>query len=75
MELFIKNMLKVNNESVAEYQESLLKDIVRGFPYRQCTTFRLMLYSFSKSDSPNALAIITSIINGQRGDSKLILLF
>ncbi|KAK6625728.1 hypothetical protein RUM43_006027 [Polyplax serrata] len=67
VETFIKRMLRSSDGTVQECQESTLKEIVRGFHNRECTIFQQMVCSLARDDSPSALSVITSIINGQRG--------
>ncbi|KAL0272468.1 UNVERIFIED_CONTAM: hypothetical protein PYX00_005426 [Menopon gallinae] len=67
VEFFIKKMLKINKDSTPEHQEMFLKQCIMEFPNRECTILRQMVATLSRSDSPSALSVITSAINGQRG--------
>lgn len=66
-ELFVKKILKSNKEGSPLYMEAFLRESVREFPYRECTLFRQMVATLADKNSPSALSIVTSAINGQRG--------
>lgn len=64
VEIFAKKILK--NPRGEEYLDLLLRDCVREFPYRECTLFQQMVKSLArKQDSPPALNVVLSVINGQ----------
>ncbi|XP_011307363.1 ankyrin repeat and MYND domain-containing protein 2 [Fopius arisanus] len=62
VELFIKQLLKCN-----KYQEALLREIVREFPFRESTIFRQMIATLAGTDPPSAVSVVSAAINGQRG--------
>ncbi|XP_063983789.1 ankyrin repeat and MYND domain-containing protein 2 [Diachasmimorpha longicaudata] len=69
IELFIKQLLKCNKTDAlrSEYQEALLREIVREFPFRQSTIFRQMIVTLAGTDPPSAASVVSAAINGQRG--------
>jgi putative hemolysin len=70
MELFARKMLKCGRSgdgTTPEFQESFLRECVREFPYRECMVFRQMITSLAQPDPTQALSIIATAINGQRG--------
>ncbi|XP_023934769.1 ankyrin repeat and MYND domain-containing protein 2 [Bicyclus anynana] len=68
VEMFAKKLLKPGKDGVSlDLMDSFLKDCVREFPYRECTTFHQMVTSLTSKDPPPALSIINCTINGQRG--------
>ena len=68
VEFFIKKLLKVTKGS-SDFQDNLLRECVREFPYKESAIFYQMVSSLSRSNSPSALSLIKSIINGQTGFS------
>ncbi|XP_015114985.1 ankyrin repeat and MYND domain-containing protein 2 [Diachasma alloeum] len=73
VELFIKQLLKCNKNDALrpEYQEALLREIVREFPFRESTIFRQMIATLAGSDPPSAVSVVSAAINGQRGFADL----
>ncbi|GBP60525.1 Ankyrin repeat and MYND domain-containing protein 2 [Eumeta japonica] len=68
VEIFAKKLLKPGKDGITlEFMDLFLKDCVREFPYRECTTFHQMVSSLTSKDPPSALFVINSAINGQRG--------
>lgn len=68
VELFCKKLLKPGKDGVSlDLMDSFLKDCVREFPYRECTTFHQMVTALTSKDPPPALSVINCTINGQRG--------
>ncbi|XP_046965011.1 ankyrin repeat and MYND domain-containing protein 2 [Vanessa cardui] len=68
VEVFAKKLLKPGKDGVSlDLMDSFLKDCVREFPYRECTTFHQMVSSLTSKDPPPALTVINCTINGQRG--------
>ncbi|KAL1140202.1 hypothetical protein AAG570_000134 [Ranatra chinensis] len=68
VELFVRKILV--RKRGEEYIDFLIRDIVREFPFRECTIFRQMVTSLAnQKDSPPALSLVTVAINGQRGFS------
>ncbi|CAG9585154.1 unnamed protein product [Danaus chrysippus] len=68
IEIFSKKLLKPGKDGVSlDLMDSFLKDCVREFPYRECTTFHQMVTSLTSKDPPPALTVINCTINGQRG--------
>ncbi|KAJ0180718.1 hypothetical protein K1T71_004122 [Dendrolimus kikuchii] len=68
VELFCKRLLKPGKDGVSlDFMDAFLKDCVREFPYRECTTFHQMVTSLTSKDPPTALSVINCTINGQRG--------
>lgn len=61
-------MLHSSNGVVQEYQDAFLRDIVKKFHYKECATFMQLFKSLVREDSPDSLSVITSIVNGQRGE-------
>lgn len=66
LEQLAKKMLKTGRGGNPDFQESFLRECVREFPFRECTTFHQMVQALTSKDPPSALIIITSAINGQR---------
>ncbi|XP_075220966.1 ankyrin repeat and MYND domain-containing protein 2 [Lycorma delicatula] len=65
VELFAKKILRTGRGE--EYLERFIRDCVREFPYRECAIFRQMVTSLARgSESPPALSVIRTAINGQR---------
>ncbi|XP_017878296.1 ankyrin repeat and MYND domain-containing protein 2-like [Ceratina calcarata] len=70
IEGLIKRFLKCSkSDGVPEYQEALLRETVREFPYRESTIFRQMVATLAASDPPSAVSVISAAINGQRAFS------
>lgn len=68
VEVFAKKLLKPGKDGVSlDLMDTFLKDCVREFPYRECTTFHQMVTSLASKDPPPALSVINCTINGQRG--------
>ncbi|CAK1581604.1 unnamed protein product [Parnassius mnemosyne] len=68
IEIFAKKLLKPGKDGVSlDLMDSFLKDCVREFPYRECTTFHQMVTALTSKDPPPALSVINCTINGQRG--------
>lgn len=68
VECFSKRLLKPGKDGVSlDNMDLFLKDCIREFPYRECTTFHQMVSSLTSKDPPPALAVINCTINGQRG--------
>ncbi|XP_049867088.1 ankyrin repeat and MYND domain-containing protein 2 [Pectinophora gossypiella] len=68
VEVFSKKLLKPGKDGVSlDLMDTFLKDCVREFPYRECTTFHQMVSSLTSKDPPPALTVINCTINGQRG--------
>ncbi|XP_055914217.1 ankyrin repeat and MYND domain-containing protein 2 [Eupeodes corollae] len=67
IELFVKRVLKENKQGQLEYVEFTIRDCVREFPFRECTIFRQVVSQLANKDSPPALFVLRSAINGQRG--------
>ncbi|XP_071566061.1 ankyrin repeat and MYND domain-containing protein 2 [Temnothorax nylanderi] len=68
VELLIRRFLKCSkNDSLPEYQEALLRESVREFPFRESTIFRQMVATLASTDPPSAVSVIAAAINGQRG--------
>ncbi|KAM3963018.1 LOW QUALITY PROTEIN: ankyrin repeat and MYND domain-containing protein 2 [Aphomia sociella] len=67
VEIFSKKLLKPGKDGISlDLMDTFLKDCVREFPYRECTTFHQMVSSLT-SKNPPALTVINCTINGQRG--------
>lgn len=71
-ELFAKRVLKENKNGQLDYLESTIRDCVREFPFRECTVFRQVVTQLANKDSPPALDVVRSAINGQRGFAVII---
>ncbi|CAH0604904.1 unnamed protein product [Chrysodeixis includens] len=68
VEVFSKKLLKPGKDGVSlDLMDTFLKDCVREFPFRECTTFHQMVSSLASKDPPPALSVINCTINGQRG--------
>ncbi|XP_045445891.1 ankyrin repeat and MYND domain-containing protein 2 [Melitaea cinxia] len=68
VEVFSKKLLKPGKDGYSlDMMDSFLKDCVREFPYRECTTFHQMVSSLTSKDPPPALSVINCTLNGQRG--------
>ncbi|XP_041977560.1 ankyrin repeat and MYND domain-containing protein 2 [Aricia agestis] len=68
VEVFAKKLLKPGKDGFSlDLMDTFLKDCVREFPYRECTTFHQMVTSLTSKDPPPALSVINCTINGQRG--------
>lgn len=67
VELFAKRVLKENKQGLLEYVESTVRDCVREFPFRECTTFRQVVSQLANKDCTSALDVVRAAINGQRG--------
>ncbi|KAI5641662.1 ankyrin repeats (many copies) domain-containing protein [Phthorimaea operculella] len=68
VEVFAKKLLKPGKDGVSlDLMDTFLKDCIREFPYRECTTFHQMVSSLTSKDPPPALSVINCTINGQRG--------
>lgn len=68
VEIFAKKLLKPGKDGVSlDLMDSFLKDCVREFPFRECTTFHQMVTALTSKDPPTALSVINCTINGQRG--------
>lgn len=68
VEIFSKKLLKPGKDGVSlDLMDAFLKDCVREFPFRECTTFHQMVSSLTSKDPPTALSVINCTINGQRG--------
>ncbi|CAH2073398.1 unnamed protein product, partial [Iphiclides podalirius] len=68
IEIFSKKLLKPGRDGVSlDLMDAFLKDCVREFPYRECTTFHQMVTALTSKDPPSALSVINCTINGQRG--------
>lgn len=68
VEIFSKKLLKPGKDGMSlDLMDAFLKDCVREFPFRDCTTFHQMVTSLTSKDPPTALSVINCTINGQRG--------
>lgn len=68
VEVFTKKLLKPGKDGISlDLMETFLKDCVREFPYRECTTFHQMVSALTSQDPPTAISVINCTINGQRG--------
>ncbi|XP_059057121.1 ankyrin repeat and MYND domain-containing protein 2 [Achroia grisella] len=68
VEIFSKKLLKPGKDGYSlDLMDTFLKDCVREFPYRECTTFHQMVSSLTSKNPPPALSVINCTINGQRG--------
>ncbi|CAG9114767.1 unnamed protein product [Plutella xylostella] len=68
VEIFAKKLLKPGKDGYSlDLMDTFLKDCVREFPYRECTTFHQMVSALTSKDPPTALSVINCTINGQRG--------
>nr|SVE74185.1 EOG090X06BA [Daphnia barbata] len=70
MNQFIKAFLKQRpRDGFHEFMDNFIRESVRTFPFKETTVFRQLLLNLSKTnqDSPSALNLLTSCINGQRG--------
>lgn len=68
VEVFSKKLLKPGKDGVSlDLMDTFLKDCVREFPFRECTTFHQMVSSLTSKNPPSALSVINCTINGQRG--------
>ncbi|XP_031846094.1 ankyrin repeat and MYND domain-containing protein 2 [Nomia melanderi] len=67
IEVLIRKFLKCSkSDGTPEYQEAFLRDVVREFPYRECTIFRQMVATLAALDPPSAVSVVSAAINGQR---------
>lgn len=66
IELLIKKFLKCKSSESYDYEEQLLRDIVKEFNYRNSAIFRQMVATLASSDPPSAISVISAAINGQR---------
>nr|SVE91141.1 EOG090X06BA [Daphnia sinensis] len=67
---YIKAFLKQRpSDGFPEFLDNFIRESVRTFPFKETTIFRQLLVNLSKTkqDSPLALNLLTSCINGQRG--------
>ncbi|XP_018330133.2 ankyrin repeat and MYND domain-containing protein 2 [Agrilus planipennis] len=67
LELFCKKLLKADKDGNLNIMDQFIRESVRSFPYRECTIFKQMVANLASKDSPSALSIVTSAINGHRG--------
>ncbi|CAH4037195.1 ankyrin repeat and MYND domain-containing protein 2 [Pieris brassicae] len=68
VEIFTKKLLKPGKDGYSlDLMDAFLKDCVREFPYRECTTFHQMVTSLTSKAPPPAFSVINCTINGQRG--------
>ncbi|XP_038215664.1 ankyrin repeat and MYND domain-containing protein 2 [Zerene cesonia] len=68
VEIFSKKLLKPGKDGYSlDLMDAFLKDCVREFPYRECTTFHQMVTALTSKDPPPAFSVINCTINGQRG--------
>lgn len=68
VEIFSKKLLKPGKDGISlDLMDTFLKECVREFPFRECTTFHQMVTSLTSKDAPSALSLINCTINGQRG--------
>lgn len=67
VELFVKRLLKENKQGQLVYIESIIRECVREFPFRESTVFKQVLVQLTSKDALPALDVIRSAINGQRG--------
>lgn len=67
LELFTRKLLKTGKDGNLDFMDAFLREVIRNFPFRECTIFRQMVTSLTSSDPPSALSIVASAINGQRG--------
>ncbi|XP_014240481.1 ankyrin repeat and MYND domain-containing protein 2 [Cimex lectularius] len=66
IETFIKRILR--NGSGEKFLESLIRESIREYPYRDCGIFHQMITSLTAfKNPPPALQVISTVINGQRG--------
>nr|CAG4641696.1 EOG090X06BA [Eurycercus lamellatus] len=60
-----------SSDGFPEYMDNFIRESIRTFPYKETTLFRQLLVNLSKnkqnSDTPMALSLLSSCINGQRG--------
>nr|CAG4634787.1 EOG090X06BA [Alona affinis] len=66
--LFLKCKTK---DGFPEYLDNFIRESIRTFPFKETTIFRQLVMSLTKTkksaDSPLALSLLNSAINGQRG--------
>lgn len=68
VELLVRKVLKCNkNASQPEYQEALVRESVREFPFIKSAIFRQMVATLASTDPPSAVSVVSAAINGQRG--------
>ncbi|XP_045491624.1 ankyrin repeat and MYND domain-containing protein 2 [Colias croceus] len=68
VEIFAKKLLKPGRDGYSlDLMDSFLKDCVREFPYRECTTFHQMVTALTSKDPLPAFSVINCTLNGQRG--------
>lgn len=66
IEFFIKKSLKVNNKGFLDFQDNLLRECIREFPYRCLQICHDLVALLTTGDNPPcALTVIISTINGQ----------
>lgn len=69
---YLKVFLKKRaTDGFPEFMDSFIRESVRTFPHKETTIFRQLVVNLSKTkqtpDSPSALTLLSSAINGQRG--------
>ncbi|XP_044268785.1 ankyrin repeat and MYND domain-containing protein 2 [Tribolium madens] len=67
LQTFCKKVLKPGTDGALDILDALLRECIKHFPYRECTLFRQMVSTLTGKDTPTALSVINSAINGQRG--------
>lgn len=71
LEMFIKRVLKQNKDGQI-YLEVTIRELVRQFPFRECTVFQQIVRQLAdKENQFTALEVIKQAINGQRGFQDL----
>jgi len=67
--LYAKLLLKIRtSDGFPEFMDNFVRESIRTFPYKETTIFRQLLANLSnKKESPLALNMLSSSINGQRG--------
>ncbi|KAG8222273.1 hypothetical protein J437_LFUL001471 [Ladona fulva] len=68
VEVFIKRILQTDSNGVPDYQEKMLRECIRGFPYREGALLRQMVASLAHENSgcDSALSVIAMAINGHQ---------
>lgn len=67
LQIFCKNILKPRKDGFLDLLDAFLRECIKEFPFRDCTLFRQMITTLTSKDSPSALSVVNSAINGQRG--------
>lgn len=67
---YVKAFLKQRqSDGFPEFMDNFIRESIRTFPFKETTIFRQLLVNLSKTkeETPLALNLLTSCINGQRG--------